>query len=372
LCKSIERSFFAASNVIETRLRHTRLVAIDGAVALGYRKGEKGGTWHVRVRINGAYRRDAIGIADDFRDADGRQVLDYWQAQAAARERAERLVREADPRWQAEQQHAAASSGFTVQKAAEHYLAWYQEHKKAYTETKTAIEAHILPKLGELPVGELTAPKIREWHRALAAKAPRRRTQKGKAQAYGEKPLTDDAKRARRATANRLLTILKALLNKAFEDELVADDSAWRKVKPFKGADEPVIRFLKPAEAVRIVNASPTPFRDLLAAALNTGARYSELTTLTVADFNPQNSSVYFRPSKSGKARHLPLTLEGVTLFKRRTTGKTADALLFTRSDGGIWGKNHQVRPLTAAARLHQIKCSGSCKGRFSLPGAPP
>src|SRR5271165_1239264 len=88
-------------------------VTIDGAVALGYRKGEKAGTWHVRLRIKGAYRRDALGIADDFRDADGRQVLDYWQAQAAARGAAERLVREADPKWQGEQAQRA-SAAYTV------------------------------------------------------------------------------------------------------------------------------------------------------------------------------------------------------------------------------------------------------------------
>ena len=329
-------------------------VAIDGAVALGYRKGEKAGTWHVRLRLEGAYRRVALGIADDFRDADGRQVLDYWQAQAAARSAAERLIREADPKWH-EDQAKRATARYTVQEAAERYLTWYRDHRKAVRETETAIKAHILPKLGERPIHDLSARELREWLNRLASKPPRRRTPQGKMQAFGDKPETEDAKRARRASANRVLSMLKAMLNRAFEDDLVADDSPWRKVKPFKGADEPVIRFLIPAEATRLLNASPAPFRDLVAAALHTGARYSELTTLAVSDFNPKSRVVYFRPSKSGRGRHVPLSEEGIKLFKQATAGRPSDGLIFSRGDGAAWGKNHQVRPLTHACKVAKI-----------------
>jgi integrase len=337
-----------------TKANEPYWVTIDGAVALGYRKGEKSGTWHARVRLNGAYRRDALGIADDFRDADGRQVLDYWQAQAAARSAAERLIREDDPKWQAAQVERA-TAGYTVREASEHYLAWYRFHRKAIRETETAIKAHILPRLGERPIQEIKARELREWLNRLAARAPRRRTRLGKAQAYGEKPDTEDAKRARRATANRVFGILKAILNRAFQDELVADDSAWRKVRPFKGADEPVIRFLAAAEATRLVNASPPPFRSLVAAALHTGARYSELTTLTAGDFSAKAAALYFRPSKSGRGRHVPLSAEGLEFFKRVTAGHPGNALIFTRGDGAIWGKNHQVRPLTEACKVAKI-----------------
>jgi integrase len=145
------------------------------------------------------------------------------------------------------------------------------------------------------------------------------------------------------------------MLNKAFQDELVADDSAWRKVKPFKGADEPVIRFLTPAEATRLTNAAPLPFRHLVAAALQTGARYSELAAVAAGDFNTTTQSVYFKPGKSGKARHVPLTAEGVALFQRLTAGKPASARVFAREDGEPWGKNHQVRPLALASAKAKI-----------------
>jgi len=39
--------------------------------------------------------------------------------------------------------------------------------------------------------------------------------------------------RMRKATANRVLTVLKAALNYAWRDGLIASDEAWRKVRPF-------------------------------------------------------------------------------------------------------------------------------------------
>src|SRR5439155_1950507 len=60
---------------------------IDTALAVGYRKGTKGGTWHLRRRSASKYLREVIGIANDYRDANGKDVLDFFGAQRKARER---------------------------------------------------------------------------------------------------------------------------------------------------------------------------------------------------------------------------------------------------------------------------------------------
>ncbi len=64
-----------------------------------------------------------------------------------------------------------------------------------------------------------------------------------------------DAVRARRATANRTLTVLKAALNHAYHEGRVSTDEAWRKVKPLREADAPIVHFLSDDESQRIVNA---------------------------------------------------------------------------------------------------------------------
>ena len=58
----------------------------------------------------------------------------------------------------------------------------------------------------------------------------------------------EDADRARRASVNRKWTVLRAALNRAFEDDKCESDKAWRKVKPFKSVDKARVRYLTMAE----------------------------------------------------------------------------------------------------------------------------
>jgi hypothetical protein len=110
------------------------------------------------------------------------------------------------------------------------------------------MEAHALPRLGKLEVTSLTADKLRDWHADLARKPPRLRSKPGEQQKY--RPLDDDeeAQRRRRASANRCLAQLKAALNLAWREGKTPSDMAWRKVKPFEGADAARVRYLSIAE----------------------------------------------------------------------------------------------------------------------------
>ena len=69
-------------------------------------------------------------------------------------------------------------------------------------------------------------------------------------------------------------------------------DEPWRKVKPFREADAPVIRYLTPDECVRLVNACEPAFRNLVRGALVTGCRYGELIRMQVRDFHAEGGTV--------------------------------------------------------------------------------
>ena len=80
---------------IDTRSARSRLperrepywTVISEGCALGYRRGAKGGTWIARFRgENGRQHYEALGAADDARDADGLTVFNFSQAQAKARD----------------------------------------------------------------------------------------------------------------------------------------------------------------------------------------------------------------------------------------------------------------------------------------------
>ena len=159
----------------------------------------------------------------------------------------------------------------------------------------------------------------------------------------------EDARRARKATANRILTMLKAALNRAFHADRVSSDSAWRKVRPFRKVDEAVVRYLSPAEARRLVRACPEDFRKLVQAALLTGCRYSELARLKCVNFNRDSDTLAIRLSK-GKIRHVVLTAEAKQSFADWTKDKNATDHVFLRADSKVWGPSHQKRPLDEAS----------------------
>ncbi len=178
-----------------------------------------------------------------------------------------------------------------------------------------------------------------------------------------------DALRARRATANRILTQFKAALNLAYHDGHAASDDPWRKVKPFPKVDAAHIRYLTDAEAQRLVNACPRDLRELVTAALLTGCRYQELATLRPADVDLDAGVLLIRAAKGGGARYVVLTDEARDFMAGQMAGKARDALLFehqqvvrqatrdtpAETERAAWGRSHQFRPLREACKAAGI-----------------
>ena len=156
-------------------------------------------------------------------------------------------------------------------------------------------------------------------------------------------PDTDDARRRRRATVNRVLGLLKAALNRAWRDGKVKSDDAWRRVEPFKQAVAARVRYLTVSEAQRLVKACEPGFRELVQAALATGARYGELIALRVADFDQDAGTLTVRMAKNGRGRHIILADEGVKLFKSLAAGRAGNTPLLPRADGEPWKRTQQT-----------------------------
>ncbi len=323
--------------------------AIDRGAHLGYRKGKTGGFWIGRHRgVDRKYSFESLGAADDAQDADGVAVLDFYQAQAKARE------------WFAEQARRAAGltpdRPYSVADAMADYLDWFSAHRKSVADVRYRINAFMLPSLGHREVAKLTPQEIRKWHEGLACLPPRLRTGIGKPQQFREASNSPEFARRRRASANKVLTILKAALNHAWRDGKVPTDSAWRRVTPFRDVDAAKVRYLSSDECTRLVNACEPDFRRLVQAALLTGCRYGELISMRYDDFDPEAGTVHVPTSKSGKSRYVPLNDEGAAFFTGLTAGRPGDELMFLRADGRSWGKSHQRRRLEDAARAALVE----------------
>ncbi len=346
--------------------------ALDSGVAIGYRKGKTGGAWLARLAdpsAGGGYRQTTIAKADDTLKADGAEVLDYRQAEARAREWVARQNRIAAGL--APEPEAVRKAPYTVAEAAADYLAdMTARGAKSVPHTARVVNAHVLPALGASTVAGLSRDRVRAWHRALAT-APARLRAKAGVVKHRKASDDDDAPRRRRATANRVLTVLKAALNHArAEGKAGCSDDAWAPVKPFREADQPKVRYLLDTEAVRLVNACAGDFRALVTAALLTGCRYGELTALRCRDFDPDSATLLIGRSKSGKHRHVVLTDEGRDFLAAQVAGKPRDAVIFqreavqsqaTRTDAAQmkrvpWRGSDQFRPMRDACAAAEIE----------------
>ena len=244
---------------------------------------------------------------------------------------------------------------YTVADVMRDYLAWYAAHRKSFRDVELRTNAFILPTLGRNEAADLTTRTIRRWHESLVKSAPLVRTGKGRPQRYRAISDDPDYERRRKASANHVLTILKAALNQAWREGLIASDSAWQRVKPFRDVDLPRVRHLNIDECKRLMNACATDFRGLVRGALLTGCRYGELTAMCCGDFRDDMGTVHVANSKSGKPRSVPLTPEGVRFFGSLVAGRDGDATMFVRDDGKPWGQSHQRRRLADAAKVASI-----------------
>jgi integrase len=316
---------------LETRAGRAKLKArgkpyyksIGQGLHLGYRKGKVEGKWVVR-RYAGdqAYITDTIGTADDIADADGTRILNFWQAQEKARARAGELV---------------YSGPYRVADAVADYLTFLGERGRII---KFRIDKHILPKLGDEQVAQLTSEKIRAWHNGMVRNGD-----------TTSNACLEEVKRKSQVSANRMLATLKSALNLAFREGKVANDSAWRRVTLFKNVVRARTRYLSLAECERLMNACEPDFRLLVRGALETGARYGELCRMRCADFNPDAGTIHVLKSKAGTERHIILTDDGADFFRQLVAGQPGDAFLFGRE----WKPDLQKQRMIDACRNGRI-----------------
>lgn len=327
----------AARSKLEARQEpHWRLIT-EGR-HLGYYKGARGGTWVARFRppAGGAYVKTTLGKADDTEDADGVTVLGFAQATEKARA------------WFEEQLQPvidAATKVYTVKDAVDAYIEFLKaKNSRTAYDTGRRLDMH-LGKLMDRPVGELGQEEIERWHRSMI------RTDAA----------DPDRERRSKDSANRVLTMFKAALNRAYADpkkrrERFTSADAWRETKPFKGVGRSRQVHLDRQQCQRLINACDGAFRNLVTATLLTGARPApgELAHARVRDFRADLHILSISHSKTGP-RDVTLTAEAVRFFEGIAAGRPADALLLPKDDGTAWGGGHQIRPMIAAVKRAKL-----------------
>jgi integrase len=272
-------------------------------------------TWIARARDeeNGGQRYNALGALSE--------TFDYEAARKAAAE------------WFAALDAGVRRTGtFTVEDACKDYV----EDRRREKGEKTAKDAEWRFKhtvygtaFGATDLARLRTPAIKAWR---------------------------DGLKITKSGANRMMTTLRAALNLAVENSKVspAAAQAWGKVKQYEGADNRREIYLDVPQRRALLAAATGGVRDLIEAALLTGARPGELASALRSAFDSRTKMLTLR-GKTG-TRTIPLSPAAVTLFERLSKSKLPTAALFTRDDGKAWQRAEWTELVRAAAEAARIE----------------
>jgi integrase len=322
------------SAALETRAARLRLpvaikptfVRVAKGLGLGYRRNKSGGVWVMRVADG---KRSSwvrtIGAADDFADADGNDVLTFWQAQDKVRSlaRADR---------------GGTAEPVTVAQA----LAAYEADLKIRggdAGNVTRIRAHMTNGLASKLLTLLTPRELRAFRDELI-------------------------ERMSPASVNRTCVALKAALNLAAQqDERIISRSAW-KIGLATIPDAHVSRnVILDEQAIRAVIAMSYEQSDefglLVETGAVTGARVSQLARLEVQDLQDDRPDprLMMPGSRKGRGekkitrRPVPIPASLAVKLRNGTEGREPSAPLLVRESGERWHKIDHARPFARAVR---------------------
>ncbi len=243
-------------------------------------------TFRMSPRINGVQRNLKVYTvtASDLKEA-GEQLRE-------ARDAARAILRDADKgidpveRARIEKREAMLARRDTFASVSENYMREFGRHLKSGGELQRKLDKAILPALGDIPVAEVRRADIKALFLEKAETAP--------------------------VAANRMLALVRAVLNYAIDEELIdANPAARIKVRP----EIPRDRYLSETEIHSFWNGldaagfSPK-LKTILKLLLVTGQRRSEVTGMRWAEIDLQKA-IWELPAdrtKAGRAHRVPLS----------------------------------------------------------------
>jgi integrase len=290
-------------------------------VSIGYRRNAGGaGVWIVRLADGKRGKVEKrIALADDAEPPNGRSIMSYQQAVEAAR----RLGR-------GETEEAKPVAVVTLANAIEAYKADLIA-RGAGVDNATRLMFNLTPMMLKRPVALLDVSELRKWRDAAV-------------------------KRMAPASVNRLVTILKAVLNLAAAGDEQLKTRAWGiglAALPEATAARNVV--LPEATVRRLVHAAreqSAEFGLLVETLALTGARVSQLARCQVRDLVGERLMIASSAKGQNKrASRVPVPIPTALADRLRVPAaerKAAD-LLFVKPSGDGWHKSDHSRPFARA-----------------------
>ncbi|KVG57511.1 tyrosine-type recombinase/integrase [Burkholderia territorii] len=308
-----------ARDKLEPR-REPYFARIRTGLYVGYRKLPRGeGSWIAR-------RRNDDG-KQEYRKLDG--CAGYDEAVTATLE------------WSDEIESGVVSKGVTVREACENYVKHLALRKGTRSQADAEGRFRRLvydARIGKIQLSKLRTSDLNGW---LLAQI--------------KLDVAEDEEDLRRDkdSANRNLAALKAALNLALRDRLVAIDAGWKTVTKFKDVGRRRQSFLPKEQRKALVDACPSDIEQLVRAMLLTGARPGELANMSVKDYDREQGTLALQ-GKTGY-RIVSLSSSAISFFDSQTKNKIANAAILTTEFGQRWNKDSWKKPFKAAVALAKL-----------------
>ena len=321
---------------VTTRNARSRLSAglhwrsVGPEVHLGYRKGIRGGRWVVRWRdAEGAYRQETIGAADDAIEADGAATFSF----AKADRRARALVEER----RADAKAAKDGPAPTVKSAAEAYVDAYEARQRAVNggslgrrAARGQLTRHVLgDEIADVRLHELTRDALRGWRRRLA--------ERGLAVATVRR-ICNDFRAALNAAAEAYHSRLPAVFPLEVKAGLAATEQGYspvaREAQVLPDAD--IRRIIAAAWEVDREGGWEGDLARLVVVLAATGARFSQVTRMTVGDVQSAQMRLMVPTSRKGKGQKaakigVPVGEDVIGVLRPALSGRVGGAILLER-----------------------------------------
>lgn len=260
----------------------------------------------------------------------------------AARERAREVLRQVADHGQPLAE--STSAPLTVADVCREYVEGLRRDKrpKAAQDAERRFSRTIYgDQLGTIPAAQLMQKQLEGWRdrveRGDLAPLP---TRKGRPPT--PKPLS-------RAAFNRMLTPLKAALNRAVERREIPQDRVieWQSVKPYKHADNRRDLYLDRDQRRALLANADGDIRDLMECIALTGCRPGDPAIMLRRDYEGRTGSVTFR--SKDHPRTVPVSPAAKALFDRLAKDKLPKAHMFTNA-GAPWASSDWSEPVRVAA----------------------
>jgi integrase len=296
--------------------------SLGRGVALHYRRNQTNGTWVLKASDgSGSYWTKRLADSDDFADSDGKEVLNFFEAQDRAK-----LLARGDT--------TSEAAPITIDGALQDYKRDL-EARNAAIRNAIAPRKHLSSALLAKPLQLVTSKELKAWRDSLLGEI---------------KP----------ATINRLCKCVCAAFELAAQHDQRINRTAWEiGLARLPDAEEARNVVLSDAKVLALVaeatarDAATGLLFDVLA---TTGARPSQAIRLRCDDLQDHPSKPKLTMPKSGKGGgrnrvqkkverySVPITSALAKKLKLAAKGRDADALLLVQWDGTPWPNNPAPR----------------------------